>query len=109
MSKKLRILLSAYACGPGEGSEPGMGWHWALEIARLGHEVCILTRENNLPSIERALGLHGDLRIQVAGYDIPRWMRWWKKGGRGVALGIGKCAPGGVGGHTDAREQSPQN
>lgn len=84
MSEKLRILLSAYACEPGEGSEPGMGWHWALEIVRLGHEVCILTRENNLPSLERALALQADLPIHLAGYDLPRWMRWWKKGGRGV-------------------------
>lgn len=84
MSEKLRILLSAYACEPGEGSEPGMGWHWALEIARLGHEVCILTRENNLPSLQRALALHADLPIHLAGYDLPRWMRWWKKGGRGI-------------------------
>ena len=33
----MRILLSAYACEPGIGSEPGIGWHWALEIARLGN------------------------------------------------------------------------
>jgi glycosyltransferase involved in cell wall biosynthesis len=63
-----------------------MGWHWALEIARLGHDVHILTRENNLPSLERALILHADLRIYLVGYDLPRWVRWWKKGGRGVAL-----------------------
>ncbi len=80
----MKVLLSAYACEPDKGSEPGMGWHWALGIARLGHEVCILTRENNLPSLERALALHADLRIQVAGYDLQRWMRWWKKGGRGI-------------------------
>jgi glycosyltransferase involved in cell wall biosynthesis len=61
-----------------------MGWHWAFEIARLGHEVCILTRENNLPSLEQALSLHVDLAIQLVGYDLPRWMRWWKKGGRGT-------------------------
>jgi glycosyltransferase involved in cell wall biosynthesis len=61
-----------------------MGWHWALEIARLGHEVWILTRENNLPSLEQALILQPDLPIHLVGYDLPRWLRWWKKGGRGV-------------------------
>jgi len=80
----MRILLSAYACEPGKGSEPGMGWHWALEIARLGHEVWILTRENNLPSLERALTLQPNLPIHLVGYDLPAWLRWWKKGGRGV-------------------------
>ena len=83
--RALKILLSAYACEPGKGSEPGMGWHWALEIARLGHEVWVLTRENNLPSLERALTLHTDLPIHLVGYDLPRWIRWWKKGGRGIA------------------------
>jgi glycosyltransferase involved in cell wall biosynthesis len=62
-----------------------MGWHWALEIARLGHDVHILTRKSNLPSLESALALHADLRIHLIGYDLPRWMRWWKKGGRGAA------------------------
>ena len=81
----MRILLSAYACEPGKGSEPGMGWHWALEIARLGHEVWILTRENNLPSLEPALTLQPNLPIHLVGYDLPSWLRWWKKGGRGVS------------------------
>ena len=80
----MKILLSAYACEPGKGSEPGMGWHWALEIARLEHEVWILTRENNLPSLEQALTSRADLKIHLVGYDLPEWLRWWKKGGRGV-------------------------
>jgi glycosyltransferase involved in cell wall biosynthesis len=86
MNEKLCVLLSAYACEPGRGSEPGMGWHWALEIARLGHEVHILTRKNNLPSIKAELVRHPDLRIYPIGYDLPRWMTWWKKGGRGASL-----------------------
>lgn len=80
----MKILLSAYACEPGKGSEPGIGWHWALEIARLGHEVWILTRENNLPGLERALSLNPDLAIHLVGYDLPRWSRWWKRGGWGI-------------------------
>src|SRR6185295_12842005 len=27
---RLRVLLSAYACEPSKGSEPGIGWNWAL-------------------------------------------------------------------------------
>lgn len=82
----MRILLSAYACEPDKGSEPGMGWNWALEIARLGHEVHVLTRENNVAPIERGLAEQDGLRLHVHGYDIPRWARWWKKGLRGVHL-----------------------
>jgi glycosyltransferase involved in cell wall biosynthesis len=80
----MRILLSAYACTPGAGSEPGIGWHWAVEIARLGHEVHILTRANNVEAVERGLASFDGLNMKVHGYDLPRWARWWKKGQRGV-------------------------
>lgn len=63
-----------------------MGWHWAIEIARLGHEVHILTRANNVAAVESALALHDRLRLFVHGYDLPRSLRWWKKGQRGVRL-----------------------
>jgi glycosyltransferase involved in cell wall biosynthesis len=82
----LKILLSAYACEPGKGSEPGIGWHWAVEIARLGHEVHILTRANNVAEIERGLARLSGLTHSVHGYDLPRWARWWKKGQRGAHL-----------------------
>ena len=48
----MKVLLSAYACEPNKGSEPGVGWNWAIEIARLGHKVWVLTRANNQPSID---------------------------------------------------------
>jgi glycosyltransferase involved in cell wall biosynthesis len=59
-----RVLVAAYACEPGKGSEPGVGWNWAAEIARRGYEVHVLTRANNRSAIERELqtapvsGLH---------------------------------------------------
>jgi hypothetical protein len=80
----LKVLLSAYACEPGKGSEPGMGWHWAVEITRLGHEVHILTRANNVGACERGLANLPGLRLLVHGYDLPCWARWWKKGQRGM-------------------------
>jgi glycosyltransferase involved in cell wall biosynthesis len=82
----LKVLLSAYACEPGKGSEPGMGWHWAVEIARLGHEVHILTRANNVAQVERGIAPLSGLRLFVHGYDLPRSLRWWKQGQRGVRL-----------------------
>jgi glycosyltransferase involved in cell wall biosynthesis len=63
-----------------------MGWHWAVEIARLGHEVHVLTRANNLQAIERGLAKLDGLQLKIYGYDLPRWARWWKKGQRGVHL-----------------------
>jgi glycosyltransferase involved in cell wall biosynthesis len=80
----LKVLLSAYACEPNKGSEPGMGWHWAVEIARLGHEVHVLTREGNREPALRGAAQLKDLQLIVHGYDLPRWARWWKKGARGI-------------------------
>ena len=36
--RKLKILVSAYACSPNRGSEPGMGWNFVKGISRF-HEV----------------------------------------------------------------------
>ncbi|MGB6743112.1 MAG: glycosyltransferase family 4 protein [Terracidiphilus sp.] len=80
----MKVLLSAYACEPNQGSEPGMGWHWAVEIARLGHEVHVLTREGNRESVLRGAAEQDRLDLKVHGYDLPGWARWWKKGPRGV-------------------------
>jgi len=85
----VRILLSAYACEPGKGSEPGVGWNWALALVRRGHEVWVLTRSNNRASIEQALAGLGEpcvARLHFLYHDLPRWAAWWKRGGRGVHL-----------------------
>jgi glycosyltransferase involved in cell wall biosynthesis len=39
----MRILLSAFACDPDAGSEPGNGWNWAIHLAEAGHDVWVLT------------------------------------------------------------------
>lgn len=80
----MKLLLSAYACEPDRGSEPGVGWNWAIELARIGHEVHVLTRSNNQNSIEAALGrLSGP--VPVFHYsDLPSAIRWWKRGQAGI-------------------------
>ncbi|MCC8426153.1 glycosyltransferase family 4 protein [Mucilaginibacter sp. UR6-11] len=47
-----KIILSAFACEPGKGSEEGNGWHWASGLAGLGYEVHCLTRSVNRTGIE---------------------------------------------------------
>lgn len=85
--KPLKLLLSAYACEPGKGSEPGTGWRWALEAARLGHEVWVITRMNNAPGIKHGMAAVGSgLKLHFVYFDLPFWMRWWKRGSRGVHL-----------------------
>jgi glycosyltransferase involved in cell wall biosynthesis len=51
----MKILLSAFACDPAQGSEPGVGWTWAYQLAKKGHDVCVLTRDRHRASIEAAL------------------------------------------------------
>ena len=48
------ILLSAYGCEPHKGSEGGVGWNWALQLAK-GSEVHVVTREARRPAVEAFL------------------------------------------------------
>jgi len=82
----IKILLSAYACEPNEGSEPGVGWHWAVELAKLGHQVHVITRSNNERVISAALKEIPRDNLHFIYYDVPKWLTWWKKGGRGIHL-----------------------
>jgi len=50
----MRILFSAFACLPERGSEPGVGWNWAIHMAKY-NEVWVLTREGNKKCIEEYL------------------------------------------------------
>jgi glycosyltransferase involved in cell wall biosynthesis len=47
------VLLSAIACSPLWGSEPGVGWHWAVELAAR-HDVIVLTHGYFQQHIEQA-------------------------------------------------------
>jgi glycosyltransferase involved in cell wall biosynthesis len=51
----MRILLSAYACRPNAGSEPGVGWNWATHLAARGMEVHVLVAKRNQEAIEAGL------------------------------------------------------
>lgn len=81
----MKILVSAYACEPGKGSEPGAGWLWARAAARR-HEVWVLTRENNRDAIEAALERRERGTLRFVYLDLPPAVRRWKRGQRGVRL-----------------------
>jgi len=48
----MKILLSAYACWPRQGSEPNIGWNWCQFLAQQGHEVWLLTTPGGREEIE---------------------------------------------------------
>ncbi len=54
MSKRYKVLISAYSCKPGFGSESGIGWNVSLEMARR-HDITVLTRPTSRPLIEQGL------------------------------------------------------
>jgi len=83
--RPLRVLLSAYACEPNKGSEPGIGWNHGLQLAQR-HEVWVITRANNREPIEEALRIAPQPRFHPVYHDLPRWARWWKRGSRGVEV-----------------------
>lgn len=81
--RRLRVLMSAYACEPDRGSEPGVGWDLARSMAEL-HDVWVITRANNRPLIQRTLGDASGGVPRFSYVDLPRWASWWKRGPRGA-------------------------
>lgn len=81
---KEKNFVSAYACEPDKGSEIGVGWHWILEMSKQ-YDLWVLTRESNKLNIENWISKNPQHNnITFVYYDLPKWMRWWKKGLRGV-------------------------
>lgn len=81
----MRVLVSAYACEPGEGSEPGAGWAW-VRAAALRHETWLLTRANNRDAIEAALAAEPELQLHPIYLDLSSRALRLKRGSRGVHL-----------------------
>jgi glycosyltransferase involved in cell wall biosynthesis len=80
MRERIKVLLSAYACEPGKGSEPYVGWSWANALAQ--HcEVTVLTRANNRGPIERALAnMSGRLPVFIYYDPCSNWLKLKKAG-----------------------------
>lgn len=80
------VIVFAYACEPGSGSEPGAGWLWVRLLARMAR-VRVITRANNRAAIEAALpSLPEAGSLTFSFVDPPRWLTFWKRGQRGVRL-----------------------
>lgn len=84
--QKVKIFVSAYACEPGLGSEIGVGWHWVLEMSKQ-FELWVLTRKSNQKNIEEWMSnQEKEYDIHFVYYDLPKILRVWKKGLRGVRI-----------------------
>jgi glycosyltransferase involved in cell wall biosynthesis len=79
----MKVLISAFACEPDKGSEPGVGWNWVKQSARFS-EVWAMTRADHREAIERALQQEPIPNVHWVYFDLPRWAGFWKKGQRGM-------------------------
>jgi len=75
----MKILVSAYACEPHRGSEPGVGWAW-VELMSTFAEVTVLTRSNNRTAIEKAAADHAWVgSVRWVYHDLPGWAMTLKR------------------------------
>jgi glycosyltransferase involved in cell wall biosynthesis len=79
----MKILISAYSCEPGKGSERGVGWNVAREVAKY-HEVWVLTRpDESRKAIEAELALNPIPNLHFVYFTLPFWqdsLRWGQSG-----------------------------
>lgn len=77
--RRLRILLSAYACQPDLPSEPGVGWNTALQMSQ-DHEIWVITNEEHRPYIMKN---EAHARMKWIFVDPPKLFTFWRSGERG--------------------------
>jgi glycosyltransferase involved in cell wall biosynthesis len=79
----MKILISAYSCEPGKGSEPGIGWNVVREIAKY-QEVWVLTRpDESQEIIEAELNRNPVPNLHFVYFTLPFWkdsLRWGQSG-----------------------------
>jgi glycosyltransferase involved in cell wall biosynthesis len=73
----MRVLLSAYACRPNAGSEPGVGWNWATHLAGRGIDVHVLVAKRNQETIEAGLREKPVPNLKFTFVSVP--YQWAKK------------------------------
>jgi glycosyltransferase involved in cell wall biosynthesis len=73
MPGRPKVLLSAYACRPQGGSEPGAGWAWAKAAAR-DHDVWLLTRGKFAHEIAAELAVRPVPGLTVVPLELPSWV-----------------------------------
>ena len=87
MPGRPKVLLSAYACRPTGGSEPGAGWAWAKAAAR-DHDVWLLTRGKFLHEIDAELAVRPVPGLTVVPLEMPRWILRLRRRRQGGGLRV---------------------
>lgn len=79
-----KVLISAYACAPTRGAEPGVGWNLvALLAGEYGYDLTVITRTKHRALIEASK----DPRVEGVRWiyvDPPEWVSNRKRGAWGL-------------------------
>jgi glycosyltransferase involved in cell wall biosynthesis len=75
--KRLRVLISAYGCQPGKGSEFGVGWNQVQQGARF-NDVWVITRSAHREVMEAESEVEANPCIHWVYFDLPGCVRLWK-------------------------------
>jgi glycosyltransferase involved in cell wall biosynthesis len=87
-NSRIKVLVSAFACEPDEGSEPEVGWKWAQVMAR-SCDITVVTQRKNQPRIEQWYREHPerDMGIRYSYLELGGTWRWLKKHAPGGIYG----------------------
>ncbi|MBD2445734.1 glycosyltransferase family 4 protein [Nostoc sp. FACHB-152] len=77
----MKILISAYACEPGQGSEPGVGWNVVREVSKY-HHVWVLTSHCHRPAIETELARNPQSQLNFIYLDPFDFQINWNHQGK---------------------------
>lgn len=79
MNRKPKILLSAFACIPGRGSEPGVGWNTARSLSALCPVTVLAPRRpwpdmDQKPLVDDFLAKNPNHDLTMIYVDLPEWL-----------------------------------
>lgn len=74
-AQRLAILVVAYACEPGRGSEPGAGWGLVEALGTFA-DCTVLVAPEHSARLEDHVRATGETRHRFVEVGVPRWARY---------------------------------
>ena len=85
-TQSIIAVVCAYSCRPGEEGEAGRNWQQALELARAGFDVWVVTPSAHRCAIEHTLATPPLEPIHVLFWDAPPLWSFLQRCGGGARL-----------------------